>query len=420
MITLPYGRTSIIFELTYKNVKNFMPKIIDDVEGKQHEIVRFALMNPIKDKTIKINGQMKIGIGINDQSRPIPHSILIPELLRFLIENGAKRENITFYIATGTHSPVDQSLFDHIVNREITNNCNIVSHDCDNEDNLRYIGITTRNTPVYVNKSYLASDIKIVIGNIESHHFMGFSGGYKTASIGLTSRDTITANHSLLSHPGAQMGLFISNPMRQEVEEIGKMIGVDFAFNVVINYRKNILNCYWGDPGDVIHEGIDYIRDNIQLNLKDAINQFDLVIASPGGYPKDINFYQAQKALTHACLFAKPGGKIILAAECIDGFGSNKFERYMSNHATIEDVMSDFTAHPFEIGPHKAYQLSKQITRHEITLVSSMPEDSVKRLKIGFAENIQSAVDESINDLRREAKIAILPYATTTMPKITE
>jgi nickel-dependent lactate racemase len=345
---------------------------------------------------------------------------LLPELIDFLLKLGAKKENITFYIATGTHKPVNEDLFSLIVDENIIQNFKIVSHDCDDRQNLEKIGKTTRNTPVFVNKSFFESDVKIVVGNIESHHFMGFSGGYKTASIGLTSRETITGNHNLLPNPAAKMGLFSSNPMRLEVEEIGRMIGVDFALNVVIGADKKTQACFWGPPNEVILKGISHIREHIQLDLGEVLHQFDLVIVSAGGYPKDINFYQSQKALTHACLFAKPGARIILAAECRDGFGSTKFENFISDRTTTEEVIRDFESMDFEIGPHKAYQLAKQALEHEIFLISSMGLEDVERLKLNYRADIQTALDELLADTPKDIRIAVLPYATHTMPKIRE
>jgi len=417
---IPYGSSKLEFALSGGKISEFLPGITQSTLTDEKLIVRNALHQNFGSNNSNITPETTIGIGINDQSRPIPHHILLPELIDFLLQLGVRKENITFYIATGTHKPVTEDLFSLIVDEKIIQNYKIVSHDCDNHQNLLKIGTTTRNTPVFINKDYYESDLKIVVGNIESHHFMGFSGGFKTAAIGLTSRETITGNHNLLPDPNTKMGLFSSNPMRREVEEIGRMIGVDLALNVVIGTDKNILACFWGPPEEVILKGIRYIRDHIQLDLGEVLHQFDLVIASAGGYPKDINFYQSQKALTHACLFAKPGGKIILAAECRDGFGSEKFESFISSRSTPEEVISEFESNDFEIGPHKAYQLAKQVMEHEVYLISSMKTDDVTRLKLKHRVDIQSAINEVISESPRDVRVAVLPYATHTMPRIRE
>lgn len=395
------------------------PELIK-ADADQALIVEKAIMDGIElIKTADITNN-NVAIGINDQSRPLPNQILISVLLKFLNNLGIKPEKITFFIATGTHTPLKTNEFSLILSAEILSGYQVVSHDCDDDQNLVYLGTTSSGTPVHINHQFMDSDLKILVGNIESHHFMGFSGGVKTAAIGLAGRGTITANHSMLSHANSVMGLFSSNPMRQDVEEIGKMIGIDFALNVVINDEKEIIAAYSGDPSDVISKGIAFIRKNVQMDLCDSAGVFDLVIASPGGYPKDINFYQAQKAITHACLFSKPGGIIILVAECRDGMGSHKFEHFLASKGSFSDVIKAFKSMPFEIGPHKAYQLAKQAVNHKFFLVSDIPDDQIRNMHLLPAKTIGQAYELVRNILPQNPRIAVLPYATHTMPKIAE
>ena len=420
MILLHYGDRSLELDLKGLDFAIFQPKLIKP-RADQTLIVESALNKMLESNKTTLDFTNKsVAIGINDQSRPLPNHILLPVLLNHLKNFGCKNENITFFIATGTHSPLKASEFTLILDSEILSSYKVVSHDCDDIQNLTYLGKTAKGTPVHVNSSFMNSDIKILVGNIESHHFMGFSGGVKTAAIGLTGRETITANHSMLSAPNTTMGLYSSNPMRKDVEEIGKMIGIDFVLNVVINDEKDIIAAYSGDPVEVMSEGVDFIRKKIQMDLNDTAGTFDLVIASPGGYPKDINFYQAQKAITHACLFSKPEGVIILAAECRDGMGSRKFEKFLTAKDTFTDVIDSFKSMPFEIGPHKAFQLAKQAISHKIILVSDIPEDQVRNIKLLPTKSLAQAVELAGAFLPPNPRIAVLPFATHTMPKIAE
>jgi len=420
MLPIPYGDRFLDLDSKGLDFIIIKPEMIRPIED-QALIVENALLKSLISKNTAANLVNKsVAIGINDQSRPLPNHILLPVLLDHLKKIGFKDENITFFIATGTHSPLKNEEFSLVLSNEILNKYKVVCHDCDKEQNLTFLGKTATGTPVHVNRSFMNSDIKILVGNIESHHFMGFSGGVKTAAIGLTGRVTITANHSMLSHPNTTMGLFSSNPMRMDVEEIGKMIDIDFVLNIVINDNKEIIAAYSGDPQEVMAKGVDFIRNNIQMDLHDSAGTFDLVIASPGGYPKDINFYQAQKAITHACLFSKPGGVVILVAECRDGMGSRKFEQFLSSMGSFSEVIETFTSMPFEIGPHKAFQLAKQAITHKIILVSEIPEDHVKKIKLLPAKSLSHALELAGVFLPTNPKAAVLPYATHTMPKIIE
>lgn len=420
MISLPYGNKSLQTDLKGNNYTIIQPEIIRPKFNQNH-IVNDALKSPLGMTLNLVSGKNKrVAIGINDQSRPIPNQILLPCLLECLGKRGFDSEQITFFIATGTHMPLKSEDYPLILDSGILSKYQIVSHDCDDDKNLSYLGFTSAFTPVYVNKQFMDSEVKIIVGNIESHHFMGFSGGVKTAAIGLTGRKTITANHSMLRHPNAVMGLYSSNPMRRDVEEIGKMIGIEYALNVVINDEKEILASFWGDPVVVMSGGIEYIRNNVQMDLNNASENFDLVIASPGGYPKDINFYQAQKAISHACLFTKPGGVIVLVAECRDGMGSKKFEHFLGSRTSFLEIIKDFEAMQFEIGPHKAYQLAKQAIKHKIILVSGIDEKIVRKMHLMPAKTLEQAYDLALETISKNSKIAVLPYATHTMPKIAE
>ena len=139
---------------------------------------------------------------------------------------------------------------------------------------------------------------------------------------------------------------------------------------------------------------------------------YDLVIASPGGYPKDINLYQSQKAITHACSFTKKKGVIILAAECREGLGSDSLGDFFTEKNSLQDVVNEFEHQEFMIGPHKAYLLAKQLQIHPIILISKLNAELVKKMFMIPAQSINEAVSISKNLIPENPKIASLPYAT--------
>ena len=79
--------------------------------------------------------------------------------------------------------------FSQILPLDISQRFVVVSHDSGDIENLINLGTTSRGTPVWVNRAFYQCDLKIVIGNIEPHQFAGFSGGVKTAAIGLAGID---------------------------------------------------------------------------------------------------------------------------------------------------------------------------------------------------------------------------------------
>jgi nickel-dependent lactate racemase len=420
-ISLLFDDTELTAELPFENCTIITPKTVQPRE-KATAIVLKSFTHPLftqeKFKNDLDFKDKKIGIAINDQTRPLPHAVLLPSLLKYLQEHHVVRENITFFIATGTHRQLTKEEILQVLPGNLASDYRYVTHDCDNYANLVFLGETNKQTPVFVNKRYYQSDIKIVVGNIEPHHFMGFSGGMKTASIGLTGRATIEKNHSMLVHPLAKMGLFMKNPMRADVEEIGCMIGVNYALNVVLNDKKEIINAYWGDPYLVMQKGIPDSLATCQLDMNSADCQYDLVIASAGGYPKDINLYQAQKAITNACLFSKQNGVIILVAGCRNGAGNQKFIQFMRNKHDWSEVIQDFNSQPFKIGPHKAFQLAIQAETHKIILVSRIPDEEVKKYLLTPAQDLPSAIKLAKTYLSEICRVAVLPFATHSMPRM--
>ena len=419
MILLPYGKQTRSLNLCNYSYFVIQPRY-HTVQKNETYLVKQAFSSEKFKKLENFFFGKSIGVAINDPTRPVPHSKLLGILIDFLKNNQADPEKICFYIATGTHKPLSKKEIYEYLPEFLWKNYKIYSHNCDNPESLEYLGITKRGTSVFVNKGFWQTDIKIVVGNIEPHHFMGYSGGVKSAAIGLAGRETIRQNHSMLSNPKARMGLYKSNPMRMDVEEIGRMIGVNYALNAVMNNRKEIIDCFWGNPADVMEQGIKTVQREMLLDDTNLIHNFDIVIASAGGYPKDINLYQAQKAITHACFFAKKGAPIILVAECSRGSGSERFEKYIHKRNSFVEVLEDFCSQEFEIGPHKAYQLAKQGINHPIYLFSNMPEDEVRKFFIAPVGNLDNLIEELTNQSKGNPEIAVLPYATHTLPKIIE
>jgi nickel-dependent lactate racemase len=252
------------------------------------------------------------------------------------------------------------------------------------------------------------------VGNLEPHQFMGFSGGVKTAAIGLAGRETINANHALMLDARSDLGRYDDNPARQEVEEIGQLIGVHFALNDVLNENKQIVRVLAGEPQAVVREGIPWVLELYRVRVAAP---FDVMIVSPGGHPKDINLYQAQKALGHAARVSRKGGTIILVAACPEGTGSRGYEEWVTGMASHEAVIERFQHEGFRIGPHKAFQIARDASPRRVFLVSQMPPAFVQKLLLTPCASLESALALALKDLPPGARIGIMPWANATIPE---
>jgi nickel-dependent lactate racemase len=402
---IPYGNGKIELEIPRKNVKvdTWLPPESTNAVLNAGNVTEILHKEPLI-----VNKNNQIAIAINDNTRPVPYEVLLIPLLHYLNDQEIERERIVIFISTGTHRPLKKSDYCKYIPQEVVDQYEIMSHNCDAKGQFTDLGFTSRGTPVLINTRFMQADVKITIGNIEPHHFMGFSGGAKTAGIGLAARETIEANHRLLLEPNTVTGEYQNNPMRQDLEEIGDKIQITACLNTILDYKKEVLHILWGSPREVMQAGIEESRKSCQVAIP---TDYDLVIASAGGYPKDINLYQSQKALTNACMICKPGGSIVLVAECREGHGNQKYADFMQGKHCFEEVLDEFKKIPFQIGPHKAYLIARQGIQQKLFLQSSMDDKLVRSLLLSPVH--------SLNDFMKDyfdKKIAVLPYATTTVP----
>ena len=413
--TLPYGKTELSFSIPdERQVELIAPPFVPPHPDPQAEVHRVlgSAFGPNRDWQMPDEIHSAC-IAINDKTRPVPHRYLLPPLLERLEALGLKPHQITLLIATGTHLPMTPDEFGKILPPELITRYPVISHDSNAIDELDYLGVTQRGTPIWINNRYLQADLRIVIGNIEPHQFQGFSGGVKSAAIGLAGRLTINANHAMMTLPAARLGEYVHNPPRQDLEEIGHAIGVHLALNAILNQEKEIVKVLAGDPWRVMQAGIPLARTICQVSVP---TPYDLILVSPGGSPKDINVYQSQKGLAHACLVAREGATVLLAAACPEGTGSQRYEQFVLQTHSFQEVFKRVRQDGFKVGPHKAWQIARDASRVQVLLRSEMAPEFVRRLLLTPIPDLQSALDPLLASLPPEARIGIMPHANQTIP----
>ncbi len=416
-IAIPYGQSHLAAELPDAyTIERILPRQ-QAAAPDPAALVRDAVYNPLGAVAPPRAGQT-VAIAINDATRPVPQEVLLTPLLGGLRRAGIAADDLTFIIATGAHPGLAPDEYSAILPPGIAAAYRVICHDASDEANLSYLGETARGTSVYINSAYMAADYRIVIGNIEPHQFQGFSGGVKSAAIGLAGLRTINQNHAMMSHPLAKLGIYDENPARQDVEEIGRMIGIDFAVNAILNPDKALVAVLAGDPFAVMRAGIPQVQ---ALYEAPVAAPFDLMIASPGGHPKDINVYQSQKGLAHAASVTKTGGSLILCAACPQGSGSADYESWMAQPGMRShgDVLEIFKREGFRLGAHKAFQVSRDAARLRTALVSELDDEFLRRLLLHPQPDLQTAIDRALELLPSDARIGLMPYANATMPVLT-
>jgi nickel-dependent lactate racemase len=402
-IKIPYGRGEISLNIPDRNVLDIVSGEIGSFKLSEDRVIDEALEKPIESKKLSeiARGKKSACIIASDITRPCPSYKFLPWLIEELKEGGIKSSDIKVVLGLGIHRRHTEDEKKKLVGNYIYENVEVIDSDISRS---KLIGHTSKGTPVEVFEEILNNDILIVTGNIEYHYFAGYSGGAKAIMPGVCTRNSIQFNHSMMLEEGAVAGNFFSNPVRQDIEEAGKLVGIDFIFNVILDDRKNIIAAVAGKNNEAYLEGI---KKYDSIYKKEVEKAADIVITSQGGYPKDINLYQSQKALENVKEIVAENGTIILIASCCEGFGEDIFEQWMAGCRDYESI-SEKLKKKFVLGGHKAVAVARLLTRAEVLLYSDFNRSETEKMGFKKIKDIQGYLDSRISQ-NTKIKITIVP-----------
>jgi len=385
-----------------------------EIELAGEDAVKAALSAPIGRQRLsdmQLNGK-KIAIVTSDITRPMPTARVMPLLLDELYAGGAQKENITLVFALGSHRKHTEEEKKYLAGDRAYSEVACVDS---NTDDCVHFGVTSRGTPVDIDKAVANADIRICLGNIEYHYFAGYSGGAKAIMPGVSTRAAIQSNHKFMVRLEACAGRITGNPVREDIEEAASMVGVDFILNVVLDPKKQIIFAVAGDVTKAHRKGCEFLDS---LYLKKIPQKAEIVIASQGGAPKDINLYQTQKALDNAKHAVKDGGVVILVGSCKEGLGEKTFEEWMTSAKCPNDLI-DRIEQEFKLGGHKAAAIAMVMQYADIYLVSDMEHDKVKSIFMTPFDTLEEAYAAAKERCGENAKVWAMPFAGSVLPKLT-
>lgn len=375
--------------------------------------VRRALAAPIGSPRLGdiVRPGEKIAIITSDITRPMPTYKVMPALLDELYAGGVKAEDITLVFALGSHRKHSDEERKKLAGERAWKE--IACVDSDPADCV-HMGVTAAGTPVDITRAVAEADRRICLGNIEYHYFAGYSGGAKAIMPGVSTRDAIQSNHSMMVRPDACAGALETNPLRMDIEEAGAICGIDFILNVVLSEHKEILRAVAGDPVKAHRAGCAFLDT---LYLKELPCGADIVLVSQGGAPKDLNLYQTQKALDNARHAVNPGGVIVLIGSCKEGLGERVFEEWMTTSPSPQ-AMIQRIGRDFQLGGHKAAAIAMTLEKADVYLVSDLEPDFVRSIFLTPQPSVQEALDAAFVKLGPEATVLAMPYGGSTLPRI--
>jgi nickel-dependent lactate racemase len=212
----------------------------------------------------------------------------------------------------------------------------------------------------------------------------------------------------------AKAGALDDNSLRCDIEEVTDYISIDFILNVVLDEKKEIINAVAGHHKEAHREGCKYLDRLYKVKIDKLA---DIVIVSPGGFPKDINVYQAQKALDNAKHAVKEDGIIIWVASCNEGLGEDVFERWI-NEADSPEALIDRVRTNFELGGHKAAAIAMVLQKARVFLVSDLDKDYVRNAFLEPYDTLDEAVNQALKIMGSNSGILVMPYGGSTLPVI--
>ncbi len=412
-IWLPYGKDKIRIEIPLQNLLGvYYPKTIV-AEVDENYILQQAMENPIGSLRLKeiVRCGQKVAIVTSDLTRPTPSDKMLPFVIGELEAAGIPDEDVFIVFALGIHRPMSEEEMKKAISPQIYQRFRAINHDL---NDVVTLGVTQRGTVVEIFRPLVEADVRICLGNIEFHYFAGFSGGAKAILPGCASRETIYANHRWLVSPEASAMRIKGNPVREDLEEGVAMLGVDFILNVIVDSQHRIVAAFAGDVIEAHRAGCQVVMERGAIDIS---QRGDIVIASPGGYPKDINLLQSNKALQSAKDFVRDKGIIILVAECAEGFGNAVLEQWMKEIPTAEETIQKIRE-KFVQGGHIAAAIAMIEQRASIYCVSSFEDSTVRQIRWRPFSTVQAAVDHAFEVLGKDAKVIVLPEATSIFAKV--
>jgi len=417
-VWLPYGRTEVSVRIPDEGFQGIIESKDEPSASDPLLEITQALENPVGSKPLAsvASAGEKVAVVIDDATRPVSTQLLMPPLMTQLSRAGVKTEDVTVIVGTGMHRPPTNEEIVALLGVELAGQVKVVGHDCKAEY-LTYIGDTSRGTRVYLNKEFITADVRILTGDVELHYFAGYGGGRKSVLPGISGAQTIAQNHALLLHPKAQPGVLDGNPVSEDMTEAAEMAKVDFILNVVLNRKNEIVRAFSGNLHKAFTSGVQVVDSMCKVPYEARAN---IAVVSPGGSPRDVNLYQALKAVHHALNVVNEGGAIVLVAECPEGHGNDTFREWMVKFDEPRRMEQEIKKR-FVIGGHKAYYLTKALEKVKIYLLSTMPDHYVSNpFKLRPSRTANAALQAALRAVGKDSKVVAIPYGSTTLPTLSE
>jgi len=419
-ISLPYHTKRIKCSISSKVLAGILtPRKIGPIQALPQAIDK-ALEEPIDSPplgTLLQKGDA-VAIVVSDLTRYTGANLFLPPLIRHITRRGIPDKKISVVFALGIHRPMTSDEQKDVVGDEIAARFAMENHAAKDEASLAALGTTAKGTPIAINRRVAEADKVILTGTIGYHYLAGFGGGRKSIIPGVASYDSCVATHLLVldptkpgRHPQVRTGNLTGNPMHEDMMEAFKVLPPAFLFNTVLSPDHAILSLAAGSGEAAFYEGCRFLDRCCKIPL---VEKADIVIASCGGFPKDINFIQAHKTLEYALNALRPGGVMILVAACTEGLGHPDFAFWLRFQDPLE-MEAELRTH-FQINGQTAYATLLKARSARILLLSELPDAIVHALSMTPVHSFAEALSEAYRLAPANPSLYVIPHGSLVLP----
>ncbi|MGQ9674966.1 MAG: nickel-dependent lactate racemase [Chloroflexota bacterium] len=420
-VKLAYGKEGLWVDLPDHNVTIVEPQYVPGLPDEA-EAIRAALRSPIGSEPLRelVRATDTVAIVFSDVTRPQPRDRMLPPLLDELAH--VPPDQVILINGLGTHRPNTQDELVSMLGRDIVSRYRVIQHNPLDDDQMLRVGRTSFGHDAYVNAEYLRANVRILTGFIEPHFFAGFSGGPKAVLPGIANQQLILANHNaeMVEAPQATWGITKGNPIWEEMLEVALMTRPTFLLNVSLNRDKQITGVFAGDMQEAHAKGTSFVGSTAMVAVAEP---FDIVITSNSGFPLDLNVYQAVKGMSAAAQVVKPGGSIIVAAECWDGIPAHgEYGQLLRIAESPEELLAMVKTWTTVRQDQWQVQIQAQIQmRADVYLKNSHLDDrTVRAAKLEPCRHIEETLEKLLQRYGPNATICVLPEGPMTIPYLAE